>query len=116
MKRLAFCCLLFATATVRAEDPQPKTAEQILRIVRLSYALQNHKMDGVLRDDAAGLMAFAIDEATGRFTTLGAAQPDAVLRYRLAGSAMIAPLVTLGEAASQQDPQLLERFLAPAAP
>ena len=39
MKRLAFCCLLLATATVRAEDPQPKTAEQILRIVRLSYAL-----------------------------------------------------------------------------
>lgn len=71
---------------------------------------------GVLRDDAAGLVAFAIDEATGRFTTFGAAQPDAVLRYRLAGSAMIAPLVTLGEAASQQDPQLLERFLAPAAP
>ena len=54
MKRLAFCCLLLATATVRAEDPQPKTAEQILRIVRLSYALQNHKMDGVLRDDASG--------------------------------------------------------------
>jgi hypothetical protein len=51
MKRLAFCCLLLATAMLRAEDPQPKTAEQILRIVRLSYALQNHKMSGVLRDD-----------------------------------------------------------------
>jgi hypothetical protein len=70
---------------------------------------------GVIRDDSAGLVAFAIDEATGRFTTFGASQPDAVLRYRQAGSALSAPLVTLGEAASQVDPQLLERFLAPPA-
>ena len=54
MKRLTFLCLFVLAAGLRAEDPQPKTAEQILRIVRLSYALQNHKMDGVLRDDASG--------------------------------------------------------------
>jgi hypothetical protein len=54
MKRLTFLCLFAFASSLRAEDPQPKTAEQILRIVRLSYALQNHKMDGVLRDDASG--------------------------------------------------------------
>lgn len=55
MKRRLLLCLLATAATcARAEDAQPKTAEEILRIVRLSYALQNHKMTGVLRDDATG--------------------------------------------------------------
>ena len=55
MKRRLLLCLLATAATcARAADPQPKTAEEILRIVRLSYALQNHKMTGVLRDDATG--------------------------------------------------------------
>jgi len=53
MKRLLLIPLLL-TATCRAQDAQPKTAEEILRIVRLSYALQNHKMNGQLRDDATG--------------------------------------------------------------
>ncbi len=53
MKRLLLIPLLLA-AVCRAEDAQPKTAEEILRIVRLSYALQNHKMNGQLRDDATG--------------------------------------------------------------
>lgn len=53
MKRLLLLLLLLI-ATCRAEDAQPKTAEEILRIVRLSYALQNHKMNGQLRDDATG--------------------------------------------------------------
>ncbi|MBE7494158.1 MAG: outer membrane lipoprotein-sorting protein [Verrucomicrobiaceae bacterium] len=54
MKRLTLLCLFASACLLRAADAQPKTAEQILRIVRLSYALQNHKMDGVLRDDATG--------------------------------------------------------------
>ena len=54
MKRLSVLCLLALSPLIRAEEAQPKTAEQILRIVRLSYALQNHKMEGVLRDDASG--------------------------------------------------------------
>lgn len=54
MKRLTFLCLFVLATGLRAEDPQPKTAEQILNIVRLSYALQNHKMDGLLRDDSSG--------------------------------------------------------------
>lgn len=53
MKRLLLLPLLLA-ATLRAQDAQPKTAEEILRIVRRSYALQNHKMNGQLRDDATG--------------------------------------------------------------
>ncbi|MBL9178204.1 MAG: outer membrane lipoprotein-sorting protein [Verrucomicrobiaceae bacterium] len=53
MKRHLLLPLLLA-AVCHAEDAKPKTAEEILRIVRLSYALQNHKMDGRLRDDATG--------------------------------------------------------------
>jgi hypothetical protein len=53
MKRLLLLPLLLA-ATLRAQDAQPKTAEEILSIVRRSYALQNHKMNGQLRDDATG--------------------------------------------------------------
>jgi hypothetical protein len=45
---------LLLAATLRAQDAQPKTAEEILSIVRRSYALQNHKMNGQLRDDATG--------------------------------------------------------------
>jgi hypothetical protein len=54
MKRLTLLCLFVIGSCLRAEDPEPKTAEQILSIVRLSYALQNHKMNGTLRDDASG--------------------------------------------------------------
>ncbi len=53
MKRLLLVPLFFA-AVLRAEEAKPRTAEEILRIVRLSYALQNHKMNGQLRDDATG--------------------------------------------------------------
>lgn len=54
MNRRILFFMLAAASTACAEDAQPKTAEQILRIVRLSYALQNHKMNGVLRDDTSG--------------------------------------------------------------
>lgn len=53
MKRLLLVPLFFAAA-LHAEEAKPRTAEEILRIVRLSYALQNHKMNGQLRDDATG--------------------------------------------------------------
>lgn len=53
MKRFFLLTLLLTTAC-RAEDAQPKTAEEILSVVRLSYALKNHKMKGELRDDATG--------------------------------------------------------------
>ncbi len=36
-----------------AEDPPP-TADEVLRLVRLSYALQNYKLTGQLRDDDSG--------------------------------------------------------------
>lgn len=69
MKRFILPLLLLASL-VRAEDPQPKTAEEILRIVRLSYALQNHKMNGQLRDDATGRvepMTLTMDSRVMRF-------------------------------------------------
>ncbi len=54
MKRFVLLQLLLLASLMRAEDAQPRTAEEILRIVRLSYALQNHQMNGALRDDATG--------------------------------------------------------------
>lgn len=55
MKRLFLLLpLLLLPVLAPAQSAQPKTAEEILRIVRLSYALQNHKMSGQLRDDATG--------------------------------------------------------------
>jgi len=53
MKRLFLLPLLLASV-LRAEDAQPKTAEEIVRIVQNSYALQNYKMTGELRDDTSG--------------------------------------------------------------
>lgn len=53
MNRLFLLPLLLASV-LRAEDAQPKTAEEIIRIVQNSYALQNYKMTGELRDDATG--------------------------------------------------------------
>jgi hypothetical protein len=53
MKRLFLLPLLLASV-LRAEDAKPKTAEEIIRIVQNSYALQNYKMNGQLRDDATG--------------------------------------------------------------
>jgi hypothetical protein len=48
MKRLLISAPARRRHAACAEDAQPKTAEEILRIVRLSYALQNHKMNGHL--------------------------------------------------------------------
>jgi hypothetical protein len=38
---------------VLAVDPEP-TAEEIMRLVRMSYALQDYKLKGTLRDDTSG--------------------------------------------------------------
>lgn len=70
MKRLILLPLLLLAPLARAQDAQPKTAEEILRIVRLSYALQNHKMTGQLRDDA-----------TGRVEPLTLTMEDKVMRF-----------------------------------
>lgn len=69
MKRLLLLPLLLATV-LRAEEAKPRTAEEILRIVRMSYALQNHKMNGQLRDDA-----------TGRVEPLTLTMEDQVMRF-----------------------------------
>jgi hypothetical protein len=53
MKFLILATLLL-TPFLRAADPQPKTAEDIMEKVRRSYAGQNQKLQGELRDDATG--------------------------------------------------------------
>lgn len=40
-------------SSIRAEDPPP-TGEEILKLVRVSNALQNYKLTGTLRDDKSG--------------------------------------------------------------
>jgi hypothetical protein len=39
---------------VRRAEAAPPTAEEVMRLVRLSYALQDHKLSGSLRDDDSG--------------------------------------------------------------
>ncbi len=50
---LALLALTSPAPSVFAEDPPP-TAEEILKLVRLSYALQDNKVSGELRDDESG--------------------------------------------------------------
>lgn len=53
--RLLSAFLAFASlATATAADDPPPTGEEILRLVRLSNALQNYKLTGSLRDSSSG--------------------------------------------------------------
>lgn len=54
MKRRLFLASLAATATTIRAEEAPPTAEYVLSLVRRSYALQDHKMTGRLRDDESG--------------------------------------------------------------
>ncbi|MBK8094920.1 MAG: hypothetical protein IPK32_23855 [Verrucomicrobiaceae bacterium] len=65
-------------ASIHAEDAKPKTAEEILEIVQLSYALQNHRMTGALRDDA-----------TGRQESMELTMEKRVMRFRFANPGQI---------------------------
>lgn len=53
MNRRLFLASLAAAPLVRAQNPAP-TAEEVLVLVRKSYALQDHKMTGRLRDGNTG--------------------------------------------------------------
>lgn len=56
MKTLTATCLLallISFPLAKAEDPPP-TGEEVLRLVRLSYALQDYKLTGQLRDSSSG--------------------------------------------------------------
>jgi len=53
MKFIILATLLL-TPCLRAAEAQPKTAEEIMLDVRQSYAGQNQKLQGELRDDATG--------------------------------------------------------------
>ena len=53
--RLLSALLAIASiAAVRAADDPPPTGEEILKLVRLSNALQNYKLTGSLRDSSSG--------------------------------------------------------------
>jgi hypothetical protein len=65
---------------------------------------------GALPSVGADVLAYAVDEGTGRYQVYGAAPEDARVRYRQPGAATSAPVVTLEEAAGARDPQLLQRF------
>lgn len=70
MKHLYLLPLLLLAPVLRAEDAQPKTAEEIIRIVQNSYALQNYKMTGQLRDDSTGRvepLTLTMDKGVMRF-------------------------------------------------
>jgi hypothetical protein len=57
MKHLLFFVVLAGSAALLpalAPGQEPKSAEEILQLVRLSYALQDHKLRGELRDDDTG--------------------------------------------------------------
>jgi hypothetical protein len=58
------------------------------------------------------VMGYAVEEATGRFQTVGAPADEPRLRYRQPGPGTSAPVVPLGEAAGQADATVLQRFLA----
>jgi hypothetical protein len=49
-----FSALSATPASLCAQEDGPRTAEEILRVVRLSYALQDSKMRGQLRDNESG--------------------------------------------------------------
>lgn len=49
----ALIASLTLASSIRAEDPPP-TGEEILKLVRLSNALQSYKLTGTLRDDKSG--------------------------------------------------------------
>ena len=53
MIRHLFLAGFFLCAMCRAADPQP-TAEELMRLVRMSYSLQDQKLTGTLRDDSSG--------------------------------------------------------------
>jgi Outer membrane lipoprotein-sorting protein len=70
MKLFYLLPLLLLAPVLRAEEAQPKTAEEIIRIVQNSYALQNYKMAGQLRDDYSGRvepLTLTMDKGVMRF-------------------------------------------------
>ena len=61
IRSTAFATAIFGALTssthaeeVRKAEDAPPTAEEVMRLVRLSYALQDHKLTGSLRDDDSG--------------------------------------------------------------
>jgi hypothetical protein len=52
--KIALFFFALATLPFAHADDAPPTAEEIMKLVRLSYALQNYKLTGNLRDDKSG--------------------------------------------------------------
>lgn len=99
--------LIMLIPAASAEDPPP-TGEEVLRLVRLSYALQDYKLTGQLRDSSSGRMeAFTLNMEQNivrfRFSNpsqivhLDLSTVPASLRSVQAGSAASVPLSQYGE-------------------
>jgi hypothetical protein len=71
---------LVGAGTLEAKDAEP-TAEEIMRLVRMSYALQDYKLTGSLRDDA-----------TGRKEAFELTMQQQTIRFRFANPAEIVDL------------------------
>lgn len=54
MKRSTFLLALGSPLLIQAADEAPPTAEELMRLVKLSYALQEGQLTGKLRDDKSG--------------------------------------------------------------
>jgi hypothetical protein len=54
MRSFALLAVLTVVSAVRAEDKEPVTAEQVMQLVRMSYALQEGKLSGKLRENTRG--------------------------------------------------------------
>lgn len=60
--------------------------------------------------DQPTLVAYVVEEGSGRFQTLGVTPEETRLRYRQPGPALTAPVVPLGDAAAVADATVLQRF------
>lgn len=108
-RRFLLAAVAFSSlvSSVRAEDPPP-TGEEILRLVRLSNALQNYKLTGTLRDDKSGraesftlnmeqnIMRFRFSNPN-QIVHLDMTTKPATLKVVQAGGSAAVPLAKYGE-------------------
>lgn len=108
-RRFVFSIVAFSAfaSFVRAEDAPP-TGEEILRLVRLSNALQNYKLTGTLRDDKSGraesftlnmeqnIMRFRFSNPN-QIVHLDMTTKPATLKSVQAGGSAAVPLAKYGE-------------------
>ena len=85
-------------AVARAEDPPP-TGEEVMRLVRMSYALQNYRLTGSLRDENGRSEAFALtmEQNIIRFRF---SNPNEIVHLDLSAKPPVLKVVKAGGAAA----------------